>query len=201
MKVAKKLGVDDAIFLSTTGDGADGEVRQRLAHRGEEDGGERGLGLSGQGRQEDSGRLDEHRTRRGSQGFVERLLQDDDQPQQGAGLRPASEEAEHLQEAGATTRSWARPRRTSPSSPRSDRRRQRRGGARGAPAPSRRPSRRTTYSPRTGPMGTDVGSSILLNIRSFTERNASGHGLSCSSTLKGLDAREAGQEGGRARQG
>ncbi|MDA4112967.1 MAG: hypothetical protein OK474_02875, partial [Thaumarchaeota archaeon] len=34
-----------------------------------------------------------------------------------------------------------------------------------------------------GTEGHDTASSILLNIRSFTERNASGHGLSCSSSL------------------
>jgi PmbA protein len=48
----------------------------------------------------------------------------------------------------------------------------------------------------SGTVGHDVGSSILLNIRSFTDANASGHGLSCSSTLKGLDARGAGRRAG-----
>ncbi len=48
----------------------------------------------------------------------------------------------------------------------------------------------------SGTVGHDVGSSVLLNIRSFTDANASGHGLSCSSTLKGLDARAAGRIAG-----
>jgi PmbA protein len=47
-----------------------------------------------------------------------------------------------------------------------------------------------------GTVGQDTASSILLNIRSFTERNASGHGLSCSSTLKGFRAADAGRRAG-----
>ncbi len=47
-----------------------------------------------------------------------------------------------------------------------------------------------------GTEGHDTTSSILLNIRSFTERNASGHGLSCSSTLKGFRPAEAGRRAG-----
>jgi PmbA protein len=47
-----------------------------------------------------------------------------------------------------------------------------------------------------GTEGHDTTSSILLNIRSFTERNASGHGLSCSSTMKGFRPAEAGRRAG-----
>ncbi len=47
-----------------------------------------------------------------------------------------------------------------------------------------------------GTVGKDSSSSILLNIRSFTERNASGHGLSCSESLDGLDPRQAGRRAG-----
>ena len=48
-----------------------------------------------------------------------------------------------------------------------------------------------------GTSGTDKRSSITLNIRSFAERDASGHGLSCSSTLAGLDPEEAGTRAGQ----
>ena len=47
-----------------------------------------------------------------------------------------------------------------------------------------------------GTEGHDTTSSILLNIRSFTERNASGHGLSCSSSMKGFGPAEAGRRAG-----
>ena len=48
----------------------------------------------------------------------------------------------------------------------------------------------------TGTRGTDSKTAITLNIRSFGENEASGHGLSCSSTLKGFDPREAGRRAG-----
>jgi len=47
-----------------------------------------------------------------------------------------------------------------------------------------------------GTEGHDTTSAILLNVRSFTEPNASGHGLSCSSSLKGLRPVEAGRTAG-----
>ncbi len=47
-----------------------------------------------------------------------------------------------------------------------------------------------------GTKGTDARTSITLNIRSFAENDASGHGLSCSSTLAGLDPEEAGTRAG-----
>jgi PmbA protein len=49
----------------------------------------------------------------------------------------------------------------------------------------------------TGTEGSDTGASITLNIRSFAEKDASGHGLSCSSTLSGFDPEEAGRRAGR----
>lgn len=49
----------------------------------------------------------------------------------------------------------------------------------------------------TGTKGTDARTSITLNIRSFAENDASGHGLSCSSTLAGFDPEEAGRRAGR----
>ncbi len=48
----------------------------------------------------------------------------------------------------------------------------------------------------TGTEGTDAKTSITLNIRSFAEKDASGHGLSCSSTLAGFDPEEAGRKAG-----
>jgi PmbA protein len=47
-----------------------------------------------------------------------------------------------------------------------------------------------------GTKGTDERSSITLNIRSFSEGDASGHGLSCSSTMAGFDPGEAGRMAG-----
>jgi PmbA protein len=49
----------------------------------------------------------------------------------------------------------------------------------------------------TGTKGSDARTSITLNIRSFAEKDASGHGLSCSSTLSGFDPEEAGRRAGR----
>lgn len=48
-----------------------------------------------------------------------------------------------------------------------------------------------------GTQGSDARTSITLNIRSFAEANASGHGLSCSSTLSAFDPKEAGERAGR----
>lgn len=48
-----------------------------------------------------------------------------------------------------------------------------------------------------GTVGTDSRTSLTLNIRSFAEKDASGHGLSCSSALAGFDPEEAGKRAGR----
>ncbi len=48
----------------------------------------------------------------------------------------------------------------------------------------------------TGTVGSDTSSKILLNIRAFTDKEASGHGLSCSATVKGFDPRKAGEKAG-----
>lgn len=48
----------------------------------------------------------------------------------------------------------------------------------------------------TGTRGTDSRTAITLNIRSFAENEASGHGLSCSSTLRGFDPNVAGTRAG-----
>jgi len=47
-----------------------------------------------------------------------------------------------------------------------------------------------------GTRGTDSRTAITLNIRSFAEKEASGHGLSCSSSLSGFDPEEAGRRAG-----
>src|SRR3989441_12221211 len=44
-----------------------------------------------------------------------------------------------------------------------------------------------------GTSGRDRGASITLNIRSFSQNDASGHGLSCASKLSGFDPAEAGK--------
>ena len=48
----------------------------------------------------------------------------------------------------------------------------------------------------TGTVGSDTSASILLNIRAFTDRDASGHGLSCSSTARGFRPAVAGERAG-----
>jgi PmbA protein len=48
----------------------------------------------------------------------------------------------------------------------------------------------------SGTKGSDARAAITLNIRSFAENDASGHGLSCSSTLSGFDPEEAGRRAG-----
>lgn len=48
----------------------------------------------------------------------------------------------------------------------------------------------------TGTRGSDSRTAITLNIRSFAENEASGHGLSCSSSLSGFDPEEAGRRAG-----
>jgi PmbA protein len=48
----------------------------------------------------------------------------------------------------------------------------------------------------TGTRGSDSRTAITLNIRSFSDKEASGHGLSCSSSLSGFDPEEAGRKAG-----
>jgi len=47
-----------------------------------------------------------------------------------------------------------------------------------------------------GPVGVDTRSAIELSIRVFSEREASGHGVECSSTLKGFEPSKAGAKAG-----
>jgi PmbA protein len=48
----------------------------------------------------------------------------------------------------------------------------------------------------TGTKGADAKTAITLNVRSFTEKEASGHGLSCSSSLSHFDPEKAGKRAG-----
>jgi PmbA protein len=47
-----------------------------------------------------------------------------------------------------------------------------------------------------GPLGEDSRSAIELSIRAFSQKEASGHGVECSSTAKGFDAARAGKKAG-----
>jgi len=47
-----------------------------------------------------------------------------------------------------------------------------------------------------GPVGVDSRSAIELSIRAFAEQEASGHGVECSSTLKGFEPTRAGKKAG-----
>jgi PmbA protein len=47
-----------------------------------------------------------------------------------------------------------------------------------------------------GPVGTDARTAVELSIRVFSEREASGHGVECSSTLKGFEPSRAGKKAG-----
>ncbi len=48
----------------------------------------------------------------------------------------------------------------------------------------------------TGTVGSDTSSKILLNIRAFTDRDASGHGLSCAASVKDFHPDIAGTRAG-----
>jgi len=47
-----------------------------------------------------------------------------------------------------------------------------------------------------GPMGRDARSSIEISVRAFSQQDASGHGVSCSSSLDGFDPEAAGRKAG-----
>ncbi|MDH4292260.1 MAG: metallopeptidase TldD-related protein, partial [Dehalococcoidia bacterium] len=47
-----------------------------------------------------------------------------------------------------------------------------------------------------GPMGEDCRSAVEFSIRAFSQREASGHGVECSSTIKGFDPARAGKKAG-----
>jgi len=48
----------------------------------------------------------------------------------------------------------------------------------------------------TGTVGSDTSSKILLNVRAFTDRDASGHGLSCAASLRDFHPGAAGATAG-----
>ncbi len=50
----------------------------------------------------------------------------------------------------------------------------------------------------TGTKGSDAKTAITLNVRSFADKEASGHGLSCSSSLSHFDPEEAGRRAGES---
>lgn len=52
------------------------------------------------------------------------------------------------------------------------------------------------FASSEGPMGVDSRSAIELSIRAFVQQEASGHGVECSSTLKGFDPARAGRKAG-----
>jgi len=49
----------------------------------------------------------------------------------------------------------------------------------------------------SGTVGRDTSSKVLLNVRAFTEKDASGHGLSCSANVSGFRPAKAGARAGR----
>ena len=49
----------------------------------------------------------------------------------------------------------------------------------------------------SGTVGRDTSSKVLLNVRAFTEKDASGHGLSCSANVGGFRPAKAGARAGR----
>ena len=96
----------------------------------------------------------------------------------------------------ATTGSWRARRAFSrgmwrrPSAPPN---RQGRGGRRAA---SRQGSTSHHIMSSTGTVGSDTSSKILLNIRAFTDKDASGHGLSCAATVRDFHPGVAGARAG-----
>jgi PmbA protein len=55
---------------------------------------------------------------------------------------------------------------------------------------------KTSIMATTGTEGSDKGSEITLNVRSFADHNASGHALSCSANLSNFGPKEAGRRAG-----
>tara|TARA_B100000315_G_scaffold260760_1_gene324928 strand:+ start:5408 stop:6751 length:1344 start_codon:yes stop_codon:yes gene_type:complete len=55
----------------------------------------------------------------------------------------------------------------------------------------------TAITTSAGAHRAERSTSILLSLRAFAEKNASGHGLSCSANLSGLDAAGAGKRAGQ----
>jgi PmbA protein len=49
----------------------------------------------------------------------------------------------------------------------------------------------------TGTVGIDASANVLLNIRAFTDKEASGHGLSCSASVRDFAPERAGKTAGR----
>ncbi len=47
-----------------------------------------------------------------------------------------------------------------------------------------------------GPIGEDSRSAVEFSIRAFSQKEASGHGVECSSTIKGFDSAKAGRKAG-----
>lgn len=52
------------------------------------------------------------------------------------------------------------------------------------------------FASSEGPVGVDSRSAIEFSIRAFAQREASGHGVECSSTLKGFNSARAGTKAG-----
>jgi PmbA protein len=47
-----------------------------------------------------------------------------------------------------------------------------------------------------GPMGQDSRSAVEFSIRAFSQKEASGHGVQCGSTIRGFDPAKAGAKAG-----
>jgi PmbA protein len=195
MKVAKKLGVDDAVFLSVIG--SEQMVRfandsLTVAKRIEEKVLSVYLVKDGKRIVGGSTNVDKE----GVEGFVERLHKTLINLTKDPAYVPLSKTARRFDKPGRYDKGLGEAEKEV-----SEFAREAIDSARDAGAKRSAGAVEATLSSidiltSTGTVGHDVGSSVLLNIRSFTDANASGHGLSCSSTLKGLDARAAGRTAG-----
>ncbi len=124
--------------------------------RREEDRGERRLGLPGQGRKEDSRRLD-NTTEERLADFVERLHKTMVNLSKEPVYAPLPNTRRTFNRPGSLRQEAGRAREgTASSSPPRRSQPQEQRAPEGAPAPSRLPSSRATYSPRTGRPANDV---------------------------------------------
>ena len=153
----RSSGVDEAIFVSTARQRADGRgsptTRSRSPRRPRRASSRSTSRRAGRRIVGGSSNTDEGEPER----FVERLYKTHDQPLQGAGLRPAPPSgATKLRRPGPSTGGSATPRRRSRSSPARRSTRPAAAGARRSAGASRHRWSRTTSCRRTGPRGSDT---------------------------------------------
>jgi PmbA protein len=195
MKVAKRLGVDDAVFLSATG--TEQMVRfandsLTVAKRIEQK--VFSVYLAKDGKRIVGGST--NADREGLQGFVERLHKTMTNLTKDPTYVPLPPTARRFDKPGVYDKKLGEAEKEVPEFARQAIESATAAGAKRSAGAIEASLVSTHILTSSGTTGQDARSSILLNIRSFTDRNASGHGLSCSANLKGFDPKEAGRRAG-----